>query len=286
MQAAWWKTFVAVGVFLITTAPASAQPLISHSDSLETTVLNADLVFVAKIMKFDGETPPQADDVRHAVIDIEESLKQEPFNDEPYVGLQVDLPYPAAVLADWQRRSSRLLVAYHSDAPLNTRVIELEAGKVEVLRADFTLLREPDAVIRAAREIVQQSDPAVKRRHTFKLWVPGEIIAGTQWAKYHGHTLSVPVDMQLKRRAIKYLRSENYMNREEGVRALRYFKSDKNVARVKQMLNDPGWAYMYHAQENNGVEFRIYGVRREAYQTLKSWGVEVKEPMTQEEVRK
>jgi hypothetical protein len=43
---------------------------------------------------------------------------------------------------------------------------------------------------------------------------------------------------------------------------------------------------VYHAEENKGVEVRTYGVRQEAYQTLKSWGVDVKKPTIREEIRK
>ena len=70
------------------------------------------------------------------------------------------------------------------------------------------------------------------------------------------------------------LGSESYQEREGG-QALRYSKSDENATQIKALLNDPGWAYLHHAQENNGVEVRIYGVRDAAYKSLKSWGVDV-----------
>jgi hypothetical protein len=284
MRNAASRACFALGILLAAAIPALAQPLISHSDSLETTVANSDLLFVAKLVKFDIEEPVKDGDARHATIAIEENLKREPFNDDPYVGLQVDLPYPAAVLADWQKRSSRLLVAYRDDAPQSTRVIELEAGKVEVLLADFTLLRDPDAAIEAARKIVRRQPAAVKRLHTFHLNVPREKIIGTRWEQYHGHTLSVLVDETLERRAVAALKSKLYQDRAEAARALRFFKSDENTVRVRKLLSDSGWAYLYHAQENNGVEVRIYGVRYAAYRTLKAWGEEVEEPMIREEV--
>ena len=131
---------------------------------------------------------------------------------------------------------------------------------------------------------------AVRRIHTFGLEVPREAVAGTKREEYYktgGYlSLSVPVDERLEKRARDYCRSESYRRREEGVRALRYFKSDENIARVKRLLNDPGWAYLYHAQENKGIEVRIYGVRQEAYRTLRVWGIDVEMPVIREEVQK
>ena len=131
---------------------------------------------------------------------------------------------------------------------------------------------------------------AVKRVHTFGLKVPREAISGTGWEKYYatgGHlVLSVPVDQRLEERAHDYVRSEDYHKRAEGARALRYFKSGGNIARVKGLLSDSGWAYLRRAQENDGIEVRIYGVRLEAYQTLTAWGIDVGKPLTREEVRK
>ncbi len=83
-----------------------------------------------------------------------------------------------------------------------------------------------------------------------------------------------------------YIRSEDYQKRTEGARALRYFKSDDNIARVTTLLNDSGWVYLRHAQENNGIEVRIHGVRLEAYETLTAWEIDVGKPLTREEVRK
>jgi hypothetical protein len=181
-------------------------------------------------------------------------------------------------------------VAYNEYSPSGTTVIELVPDRLAVLTADFKLLRDPEAVIKSARETARRMPTAVKRIHTFKLRVPREAIPGTEWEKYYatgGHlVLSVPVDQRLEKRAHDYIRSEDYQKRTEGARALRYFKSDDNVARVTRLLNDPGWAYLRHAQENNGIEVRLYGVRLEAYQTLKAWGIEVGKPLTREEVRK
>src|SRR5262249_51934616 len=177
--------------------------------------------------------------------------------------LRVRLPQPASILAGWKDRSSRLLLAAEGDPPAATGVIDLADQELQVLTADLTLLRKPDEVIRAANETVRRL-PGVKRIATFSLRVPREAVAGTRWEAYYqtgGYvTVTVPVDERLEKRAREYLSSKSYGQREEGARALRYFKSDENLTRVKALLNDPDWAYVHRAAENRSTELPVYCV--------------------------
>ncbi len=270
MRANWLKSLLFFSVVLIASVQARAQPLSPHTESIESTVANADLVFVGKIVKFDPADQEAEAKVYGVTVAFEETLKKKLFRDEPYRVLQIRLPHRPSVITDWKERACRLLVAHNSDAPEATRVIELTHDPLEVMTADMKLLRDPDAVIQAAREAVGQTPAAVKRIHTFGLAVPRKVIVGTTWEKYYhtsGHLfLSVPVDKQLEKRALRYIRSKNTARRWEGLRALRYFKSDKNIARIKALLDDA---------KSSGVGL---DVGNEAEQTLKSWGVEVEKP--------
>lgn len=274
---------------LVASVPAHAQPLFPHAESIESTVANADLVFIAKLVKFGEREPVEGRVVHNTTIAIEETLKQRPREDEPYRRLQVYMPRSRSVLADWKKRSCRLLVATDEYAPYATTVIELTPGRMEVMSAEIKLLRDPDDVIKIAKETVRRMPAAVKRIHTFDLQVPRKIVAGTEWEKYYntgGHLrLSVPVDKKLEKRAQDYVRSEEPHKRGEGARALVYFKSDENLALVRPLLEDPGITYVQPAYEDKGEE-RVYGARYAAYRTLKSWGVDVEEPVIREEVRK
>lgn len=276
------KSLIVFIVCLVASIPAHAQPLFPHAQSIETMVANADLVFIAKLVKFGDAERADGREVHQATIAIEETLKKDLFTIEPYKLLSIYVPAPAADLADWMKRSCQLLVVLDSNTPKGSTVIELVEGKVAVWKADMTLLRKPDAVIRAARESARSMPTSVKRIHTFGLKVPRELCTGTQWEKYYhtgGHlVLSVPVDRHLEKRALDYLRSENYLKRAEGARALRYFKSDENIARVKKLLDDPG--------HYKGVEEVIYVVRHEAYGTLQAWEIDVRKPVLREGVRK
>jgi hypothetical protein len=290
MRAAWLKSLVAVAVSLVTSGPAHAQPLFGDAESIESTVANADLVVIGKLAEFGGGERADEREGHEITIAVEQTLKENLFSVEPHQRLRVHVRRPAPVLANWKDHSHRLLVAVKEDAPNATTVIDLADKNLEVLTADFTLLHDPQAVIRVAKETVRRMPAAMRRIHTFGLVVPRKVVAETKWEEYYktgGYLiLRVPVDKRLEKRAHDYIRSESYQNREEGVRALRYFKSDENSTRVKGLLNDPGWAYLYHARENKGVEVRIYGVRQAAYRTLKSWGVDVAKPTIREEVRR
>lgn len=280
MKAAWLKSLVVFGVSLVAAVQARAQPLYPHAQSIESTVANADLVFIAKLEKFDVSEPanvPNAHKGHNTTIAVEETLKQDIFKDEPYRRLQMHIPRPAAVLADWQERSCPLLVAYDEYNPKATTVIELVEGNLEVLTSEFTLLCKPEAVIQAAREASQRTPASVKRIQTFGLQVPRKVIAGTAWEEYYDAAgylvLHVPVDKQLEKRALRYIRSKSTPRRIEGLGALRYFKSDKNIALVTTFLEDLKSYELQQAQE--GKQAWDYGVKDEAKQTLKSWGVDV-----------
>ena len=268
--------------------PADAQPQFPQTHSIESTVINADLVFIAKLDDFREAEEGKNDKPHEATILVEETLKKEAFTYEPYRRLAIRIARPASVLEDWKKRSCRLLVFYEQYAPA-AGVMELSRDKLQVMTADMTLLREPKAVVQAARKALRRVPAGVKRLHTFQLQVPRKVIAGTEWESCYKSggclLLSVPVDRQLEKRAHEYLRSQSGQKRGEGARALLYFKSDRNIELVKPLLNDPDVTYRQPAYEGNPEE-RVYGVRFEAYRTLRSWGVNVKKPVIREKVQK
>src|SRR3954447_5697991 len=100
MRAAWLKSLVAVGVSLVASVQAHAQPLFGHAESIECTVANADLVFVGKLVEFDGRGQADGRGRREGTIDVGEVLKEDIFTGEPSRRLRVHLPYPESVLAN------------------------------------------------------------------------------------------------------------------------------------------------------------------------------------------
>ena len=62
--------------------------------------------------------------------------------------------------------------------------------------------------------------------------------------------LFVPVDKRLEKRPLEYVRSKSAQRRGEGVRALAYFKTEKNIELVRSLLDDPEVTYVQPAYEN------------------------------------
>ena len=52
MQTAGLKLVISFGVSLIASVQAHAQPLVARTQSIESTVANADLVFIATLVNF------------------------------------------------------------------------------------------------------------------------------------------------------------------------------------------------------------------------------------------
>lgn len=243
MRAVWLITILVCGAAVLAPSQVCAQPLSPQTESIDSLVWNSDYVLIAKLEELrSGEEV--GEHRRHKVtIAIEESLKQPPLT-ETHPRMSFHFPHPESVLADWKKRNCRLLVAYDEYYPESTTVIDLTPSKVEVMTADFLLLRKPEAVIKAAREVARNQPVGVKRLHTFKLAVPRDIVAGTKWERYYDTggslMLSVPVDERLKKRAEAYIRTEeNRSQHYEGEQALRYFKSDENPVRGEVKTEPP-----------------------------------------------
>ena len=287
MRPASSSRLLTFGVLLFCSVEARAQPLCDRTPAIETTVINSDYVWIAKIVQV---LPKKAGDERFghdAVVAIEDRLKAELFDEEPSEKLSVYLPYQAAVLQGWQERSSRVLIALTMYSWEQTLAIELAPETLEVMTAEVKLLRDPDAVIQAARAAVDRLPSNVKRVHTFDLIVPREVVGETRWDRSYrtgGHLiLSVPVDQPLEKRAQGYIRAGDPLRRPEGIRALAYFQSDGNIALVKPLLNDPH--FTLDSRDGSTAGVRFYPTRYAAYQTLKAWSLTVEPPVYRENVR-
>jgi hypothetical protein len=312
MRTSWLKLIVAVGFCLSASVRAYAQVYyVGTTESIESLVANADEVYIAKLQRIGRGIPENKNSLnvedleKHEVtLAVEETLKETAFasdgrdpggKPEPLVGREV--PYPASVLAAWKKRGSRLLVAESGGAPnelmcSNVRfitIIELAPDTLEELTEDMKLLRNPADVIRVAKETVRRMPTNVRRIQTFQLVVPQEIVCGTKLAlapeKPGELRVTVPADERLEKRALDEIRSPDERRREEGVRALRYFKSEENIARMKSLLNDTSFGYLSDpASHNRGHETHRYDIRRAAYEALKCWGVDVPTPVIDEKV--
>ena len=93
MRTLWLKSLIVVCVSLIVGGEAQAQPRGAYAESIECRIANADLVFVAKLVDFGFEQETDDRKFYEGTIDIEETLKEGIFQDEPYRKLQVRIPF-------------------------------------------------------------------------------------------------------------------------------------------------------------------------------------------------
>src|SRR4030095_4845618 len=93
--------------------------------------------------------------------------------------------------------------------------------------------------------------------------------------------LAVPVDGQLEAWALAKIRSREELY--QAFQALRPFKSASNIEFVRGLLNDPQFD-LISANDNGGIELRIYRTRQMAYDVIKGWNVSVDPPVVREEI--
>jgi hypothetical protein len=269
-------------ILSLTVVPlAVAQPIIAGTNAIETTVINADYVFVAKIIDFRAPQPGDDRGQMEAIIEIQETIKAEQFRDEPYDKLNINLPHRAEQIQAWKIGAHPMLIALTSFQDEQNTAIELDPESLEVMTADLQLLRDPEAVLQAARAAVHRLPANVRRVHTFRIIAPKELAALTRWSEYYHLEVTVPVDEHLEKWAQNIVRMGEKSQRQKALQALAYFRSDVNIALVQPFLQDPDFSF--HSSDGQTGE-RFYFNRHAAYQTLRAWGVKTERPKFHEQV--
>lgn len=175
---------------------------------------------------------------------------------------------------------------------------------------NLTLLENPKEIVQAARRAVREEEAKLApQSHRVSV---SRFIAQQTGTSGDVNSFVVPVDSRLQPVALRWIIApdetlselrENPINvikgserwkrwssiersrlREEGIKALRYFKSDENIAILRESLNDPAWSY-HTEQDKNGLDIRVkaYYIREAAFSVLKGWDVEIQRPILTEE---
>lgn len=243
---------------------ALAQPLIDTVASIDSLVINADYVYVAKIIKVRDEPIPGGSKMPGFDFEVEEYLKS-PMGEEltPEIRQRgMFVTSPTTKYKDWMQRSCRLLIIYDDSSRHHPTVIELTPGSLDIFTAEFRLLHDPSQIVQAAKDAIERTPSNVVRLCTLRLMVPRDLYKGTRWEDGAGLMLEVPADAQLEKWATELLHHESSSNRLQAVQSLRYFKSERNARMVSKLLNDP-----------------VSDVRHVATQTLKRWEMEAEIPV-------
>jgi hypothetical protein len=261
----------AVGWISLSISLAHAQTQ-SWVPCLDTMAINSTAIFVGEIE--DLCTPAHCSQDNNAIVRVEEDVKGDEGS-----RFQFRIDAPAATLADWRERGSRLLIFDHLASDLSwgnrkVKTIDLSARDLKVLTADMRVLTDPAQILQAVKEAIGRH-PNVHGIVTFSRNIPpavGQQIGVTVWPM-----TTVPADSELERWALSALDSRQDAERAEAAAALGNFPSEANAARLKSLLDDP-------ALSNNGPgNTNFYIVRQNAYRSLVRMGVTTAKPVLQKE---
>ena len=239
--------------------PTIAQPLIDSVASIDSLVINADYVYVGKIIKVRDEPIPGGSEMPGFTFEVDDYLKV-PIEEDltPEITKRgMFVSPPTAKYKDWMDRSCRLLIILNDSSSHSPTVIELAPNRADVFTAEFRLLHDPDEILQAAKDAIERTPSNIRRLCTLRLMLPQEIYKGTRWEGGDGLMLEVPADAQLEKRAIESVDHKNPLNRRHAAQSLRYFKSERNAKLVAKLLDD---------SESD--------VRHAAQQTLERWEIQ------------
>ena len=147
------------------------------------------------------------------------------------------------------------------------------AAAPPIFDVNLNALGQPWEILNAARAAAKVGGGR-KALRTHGMNLP-HAIASRSGQHGDANMLVVPVDSRLEKLALRWIRSpeefrsggaEEFM-RIEGVRALRYFKSEANVTLLKRLLDGSG------PPEKSGGDGLQTALRKQARTVLREWGV-------------
>ena len=254
---------------------ALAQPGFKVIESVDSMVANADYVCIAKVREFKeivvaGNVGPRK---FRTVFTIVQKMKAPDLLSTNSPARVFHVFSNPDELTRWQKQGSRLLLATDLENEDNNHVVDLDAANPRVLTAEFQLLNSSEAILRAVKQIIETMPTHIKRIHTFELVVPNEV--RSKMNSDLGIKLRIPADQRLEKKARTLLESNSPEVRSQGLRAIRFFKTKENVAAARTLLDDPFKRNEFGDDENR----LIYPVRRDAYNLLRNWNIDVEKPV-------
>lgn len=282
---------VAFFAFVLWT-PAHAE--ISVGESIGWIVADSDLIVRGTITDVQSSKQPQifSDTV---TVKVAEVLKGKRIKT---IAFAVSHSGSGDTPAAWKSEAVEMLLFFREHAGMLTlrsgnfgwrnSVVRLNGKpKRGVFTVDLRQHTKSKDILVATRTAVAHL-PKVKQSKRHQIDVP----SGTDvYSTHHAGSavfFVVPVNNALQIVAKKWISSatgdfSNALLRREGVRALQYFKSDENAKLLKTLLSDTTAITMADGMGPNPR--RIYVIRRDAYNTLKSWKIEVERPILEQSVK-
>jgi hypothetical protein len=273
-------------------AGAGAQPIRVTVETLDWMAADSEVIVRAVVIDVAHEVDGAMTEWDTVVVKVRETLKgrHKPFHTIAVRNWRSTDPEE---LSRWKKTGPDVLVfLVPSDKQLGEKValyplmarqaslgglIELApeamtptGGERYVYTLDLKNLREPNEILDSCRGAIAAAEKfKPKRSHAFTAVEP------PGWV-----TRVAPVDERLEAQARRWAASDDPRWREEGARALQYFKSAAAVAALKKLLDDPAHSVTDTSPGGTAVgKHRHYYVREAAFASLKELGVRVPEPV-------
>jgi len=295
----WARVLSCVSVCLLlpAVAPSPAAAEINVAESIDWMVRDADLVVRGVVVAVRKHTRPGKSVWYEATLRVAETIKGTKMRNVRFAVHRVWGGTPA----QWKSQGTELLAFFvrkrrlgkpyrsASRAPFVLRsglqelVVKLSGSKrSKVYTRGFAVLSKRVDILKAARRAAASTIGA--RRTFFNVDVPFRTAAFR--ALYGGSAvwMRVPVDVDLLRKARRWIRHPNIGLRVQGTRVLRRFRSPANVAELRRLLKDRTFYVQSAPTGSVGPKYRYYAVREAAFKILKRWNVRAKKPVTLEPI--
>jgi len=204
------------------------------------------------------------------------------------------------------RRSAPKLLFMSSPGSTALEVIDLESSRmvsrfvysrspawIPVFTRDFKRLQGERAILDYVRQVLGRPRSPLQTMTIppppgarGKEFLTGVQVFGKTLVHYGSGGLTVPVDEVLERWAFSELSRLTPGKSYPVIQMLKPFRSERNIARLRELLSDRSYEVTLPAERYRGTELRDYLRRNVAVQVLREWQVSFQEPTTREQVSK
>lgn len=257
-------------------AATGAQPAYSYIESTDQVVSTADAILLGRIASI---THPDNDWTKARLeIHVTQVLKGGVGK-----GVMIDVDPLYSNYIDAYAYDREVMVLYPKESAVPALFVPGSLGKY-FSTADFGIIDTADEFMSEVKRLAaSNAGPSLGNWIVF----PPDTEAGMRWTERFKQPnptcLIVPIDRNLLARAKEWVKSDDWRVRVEALRVFRYFESPDLVPLLKPLLDDPGYD-VRSAEQNNGIEDRLYRVRQEAYRMLVKLGEKVEMPRMEESI--
>lgn len=280
---------LAIGILLLTAQSTLAAPILV--ETLDWVIADADLVVRGTLADFDRVRDKEELIWSTATIKVAETYKGEKKDEVKMIAAHKSR-FASDKLSDLAKEKKEVLLCLVKSERYKSRgadyatqpwALRTPAGEIDhtvvdlsgeagtfVIVMDGRVLARKEDILKAATAAGKETKTPTQGR--VRAPASAEVVrkladGGPAW-------LLAPIDARLEETAKEWLKAKELDFRLEGAKTVKLFKSEGNIALLKGLLEDP--------QSKTDGKTKSYPIRKAAYDVLKEWGVEVKQPLIEE----